>query len=382
MARRVEGAVKERPLFDQFVTASVKAVESAELSRVRASSETPSDANGGWSGEPREWAEATSLTQRISTVSQIGPLAQLKQFIAERLAGDYDRAAIGDLISTKIASNRVMMFSFSTCPFCLRAKQVLRQEYGVEPEFYECDLEPEGYAVRAELGRLTGRTSMPSAWLGPDVLLGGCNDGGLGGVATLHAQGELEGLLSERGVLGGGTPWWLSFFGPDAGEVARRKRRLCGLAAQAPPNGVDTPEALKQEVEAAASELEPCCPERPARGELSGTWELLYCTAPGGSNGKVGPFVGQVSQTFVDDTRFMNEVELFGVVKISLQAEREVLDDVRIRVTFKELVFSFFGTEVFRKETKGSGVWKQRFVDDDLRVMDTPSLFVLRKSTP
>ena len=27
----------------------------------------------------------------------------------------------------------------------------------------------------------------------------------------------------------------------------------------------------------------------------------------------------------------------------------------------------------------GSGVWKQRFVDDDLRVMMTPSIFILRK---
>ena len=27
----------------------------------------------------------------------------------------------------------------------------------------------------------------------------------------------------------------------------------------------------------------------------------------------------------------------------------------------------------------GAGTWKQRFVDAGLRVMDTPSLFVLRK---
>ena len=89
------------------------------------------------------------------------------------------------------------MFSFSTCPFCLRAKQILQEDYGEQIEVYECDLESDGYAVRAELGRLTGRTSMPSTWLGA-TLLGGCNDGGLGGVATLDKDGRLPGLLAER----------------------------------------------------------------------------------------------------------------------------------------------------------------------------------------
>lgn len=33
------------------------------------------------------------------------------------------------------------MFSFSTCPFCLRAKQILEEDYGEQFEVYECDLE-------------------------------------------------------------------------------------------------------------------------------------------------------------------------------------------------------------------------------------------------
>lgn len=309
-------------------------------------------------------------------------MAQLKQFIADRLAGDYDRRAVGELIDGRIASGRVMMFSFSTCPFCLRAKSILEEEYGVEADVYECDLEADGYAVRAELGRRTGRTSMPSTWLGPEVELGGCNDGGLGGVATLHESGELEELLKARGALAPSS-WWpplpLPFLGPDPREAAERKRRLRALCAAAPPNGVDAPEDVKAAVEAAAATLEGSCPERPARMPLSGTWDLLYCTAPGGSNGRVGPFVGQVSQKFLNELRFNNEVELFGAVKISLEAERQVTDDLRIKVTFKELAFSLFGTELFRKTITGAGVWKQRYVDEDLRVMDTPSLFVLRK---
>ena len=107
---------------------------------------------------------------------------------------------------------------------------------------------------------------------------------------------------------------------------------------------------------------------------------MLFCTAPGGSNGKVGPFVGKVTQEFVDGQRFINAVSLFrGAVKVSLFAERDVIADDRIKVTFKETGVALFGNELFRKELKGSGVWKQRYVDDDLRVMNTPSIFVLKK---
>jgi len=114
---------------------------------------------------------------------------------------------------------------------------------------------------------------------------------------------------------------------------------------------------------------------------LDGVWDLVYCTAPGGSSGKVGPLVGAVTQTFVDDTRFINAVELLGALKVSLEAEREIMDDTSIKVTFKEMAFALLGVEVFRKPAKGSGVWQQRYVDSELRVMNTPSLFVLRRSS-
>ena len=68
-----------------------------------------------------------------------------------------------------------------------------------------------------------------------------------------------------------------------------------------------------------------------------------------------------------------------GLLKVALFAQREVLDGKRIRVTFKETAAFVFGNEVFRKAINGSGVWEQRYVDDELRVMNTPSVFVLKK---
>ena len=110
--------------------------------------------------------------------------------------------------------------------------------------------------------------------------------------------------------------------------------------------------------------------------------ELLYCSAKGGSNGKVGPFVGKVTQEFVDDENFINAVTFGdGAARLSLYAKRKVLDDTRIQVSFVETGLQVFGKELFRKSLNGKGVWKQQYVTEtaDFRAMLTPSIFVLRK---
>jgi len=123
-----------------------------------------------------------------------------------------------------------------------------------------------------------------------------------------------------------------------------------------------------------------------AQIDLDGRHELIYSAAPGASSGALGPLVGKVSQSFLDEERFINRVELLGgIVKIELNAERKVLDETRIRVKFKETAFYIFGNEVKRGEVKGAGVWDYVFsgsVDIDgekmrLRVMKTPSTFII-----
>jgi hypothetical protein len=164
-----------------------------------------------------------------------------------------------------------------------------------------------------------------------------------------------------------------------ASVSATRAQLLAGCAA-APLNGVGASSEEDSAVQAAVTKLEAYCRPEPARMPLSGVWQLVYTSSTGGSSGKVGPFVGAVTQTMVDDSVFTNAVEFFGgAVRLALEAEREVLDSKRIRVTFRETAVSVFGLTVIRKATNGSGVWVQRYVDEDLRVMDTPSLFVLTK---
>ena len=110
-------------------------------------------------------------------------------------AGDYDEEEIKGQIDTLISENDVMMFSFSRCPFCIRSKQAL-SERGVEFKAIELDeMGLRGNAIRNELGRRTGRTSMPNIFI-KGTGIGGCNDG-TPGLMPLIAQDGLEELLSK-----------------------------------------------------------------------------------------------------------------------------------------------------------------------------------------
>lgn len=57
-----------------------------------------------------------------------------------------------------------------------------------------------GYALRAELAELIGRTSVPALYVGGEFV-GGCNDGGLGGVMTLDRAGTLKTMLDTAGAI-------------------------------------------------------------------------------------------------------------------------------------------------------------------------------------
>lgn len=151
--------------------------------------------------------------------------------------------------------------------------------------------------------------------------------------------------------------------------------------------GSKATEEDRKNIETIANKILPYTDETPARKELTGKHELLYSAAPGGSSGAIGPFVGKVSQLFVDEKIFKNIVNL-GPLEVELTAERKVLDDSRIRVKFLETRVKLFSVEVLNNEAKGQGVWQTLFsgvINDNegnpmlLRVMKTPSLFVIKQ---
>jgi len=125
------------------------------------------------------------------------------------------------------------------------------------------------------------------------------------------------------------------------------------------PVGTDRTEEEREGLASMAKrEIAKLSDVKPARASLSGRHKLVYSASPGGSSGKIGPLTGKVTQEFVDDTTFINAVEL-GPLKIALRAEREVKSDTAIKVTFRETTVTLFGIKVTSKTIENSGgVWK------------------------
>ena len=80
----------------------------------------------------------------------------------------------------------VKIYSSDYCPYCSRAKALLQQRGVTDYEEIVVDGQPE---LRAQMTRITGRTSVPQIFVG-DTHVGGCDD-----LHALDRQGGLEPLL-------------------------------------------------------------------------------------------------------------------------------------------------------------------------------------------
>lgn len=80
----------------------------------------------------------------------------------------------------------VEIYTWSTCPFCIRAKALLDRK-GVEYTEYVIDGDESARADMAE--RANGRRSVPQVFIN-DRHIGGCDD-----LYALNSQGKLDELL-------------------------------------------------------------------------------------------------------------------------------------------------------------------------------------------
>jgi glutaredoxin 3 len=80
----------------------------------------------------------------------------------------------------------VKMYTTAVCPYCIRAKQILKSK-GVEKiEEIRIDMEPE---ERAKMMEITGRRTVPQIFIG-ETHVGGCDD-----LVALDGRGGLVPLL-------------------------------------------------------------------------------------------------------------------------------------------------------------------------------------------
>jgi glutaredoxin 3 len=83
-------------------------------------------------------------------------------------------------------SAHVLMYTTAVCPYCVRAKQLLKARGVTEIEEVRVDLDPER---RDEMMQKTQRRTVPQIFIG-DTHVGGCDD-----LHALDAAGKLKPLL-------------------------------------------------------------------------------------------------------------------------------------------------------------------------------------------
>ncbi len=182
----------KRPFLDQVASTLFK----LEMDRVESSSVADSK---GRVGEPMEWSEENSMANKFSELVASNDIGyNFKQWVADIVAGEYDQDEVMQNVQDFVSNDdvQVTMFSFTTCPFCRSAKDFL-DEKEIKYNVMELDeLEGnKGNEIRATLGRLTKRTSVPSIFIRGEAI-GGLNDG-YPGLMPLDRSGKLETMLNE-----------------------------------------------------------------------------------------------------------------------------------------------------------------------------------------
>jgi glutaredoxin 3 len=83
---------------------------------------------------------------------------------------------------------KVKMYTTLLCPFCVRAKMLLKQRGVADIEEVRVDLHP---AERQTMVQITGRRTVPQIFIG-DTHVGGCDD-----LISLDKRGGLMPLLAR-----------------------------------------------------------------------------------------------------------------------------------------------------------------------------------------
>jgi glutaredoxin len=135
---------------------------------------------------------------------------KIQKIIEAAAPAAYNVEDINREIDTTVSSYAIVVYSFIDCPWCLAAKDLLQEHdnssdssnssrtnnvLAVELE----SLGAKGKAVRAELAKRTGRTSMPCIFVNGQPI-GGYTDGvpiGVG-LQVLHETGELRKMLDNH----------------------------------------------------------------------------------------------------------------------------------------------------------------------------------------
>ena len=105
-------------------------------------------------------------------------------------------AGAKEIVDKAIAENRVMVFSKSYCPFCIKAKRAMesvfpRDKIGV----MELEQRSDCAAIQDYLLSITGGRSVPRVFIDGEFIGGGDE------TDAMVRSGKMEALLREKGIL-------------------------------------------------------------------------------------------------------------------------------------------------------------------------------------
>jgi glutaredoxin len=127
----------------------------------------------------------------------------LKQKIANVMAGEYDATAAGEELDALIASAPCVMFTWENSPSCKQAVAALGTASATVKIVRLDDPWATGNVLRAALGKRVGRSSVPAVFL-DGTYIGGY-DGGVGddapGILHMAFAGTLRPRLEAIGAL-------------------------------------------------------------------------------------------------------------------------------------------------------------------------------------
>jgi glutaredoxin len=129
--------------------------------------------------------------------------SDFKQAVADAIAGEYDKDAVTAEVKALASSAPLVLFTWESSPSCTKAIKYLAEVQGVQPTIVRLD-DPwsKGNPMRAALGKLTGRSSVPSIWIGGEYV-GGYEDGPSAdapGLAPLAFRNQLYPKLEAAGA--------------------------------------------------------------------------------------------------------------------------------------------------------------------------------------
>ncbi|XP_062613128.1 glutaredoxin-2, mitochondrial-like [Saccostrea cucullata] len=94
------------------------------------------------------------------------------------------------LVQQAISQNCVVIFSKTTCPFCVQTKEIFRN-LGIPYEAMELNHHPEGPHIQNYLADITQARTVPR------VFINGTCIGGASETKSLHKSGQLLELVSK-----------------------------------------------------------------------------------------------------------------------------------------------------------------------------------------